>query len=483
MRRPASIAAAAFLYVVAAAVGTAHAFDTNVADVRGGEPEIAVSPAEPSEVVVAYGNGANGDGVGVAFSRDHGTTWQSAKAPSFGLADPFVTADATGRFYAGAAGNGVGTSGLGAALNTLEVTRSSDGGKTWGPVVTAMGPNADLAPSDGGLHRGPAPFASVDRPWATADAATGTVYVSAVDHSDQSGGTSGPWELNLLACKTAVFENPFADCGRRYVAASHDHGASWGPAYPMDTPSYPAGFSGGFSGNPAGAHGVLATAYLSSRAPGGDCRPCVIFETSRDDGRTWAPRLVPGATAYLNYGIGPVIADPSLVTHKAGYPLLLSDEPYIVVEPYFAADPSRPGRYALMLFNKRQTKLLVYVTHDSGRTWSQPASIGQDDVHPRERPWMAYGPSGALGVMYRTDYEDGSYDAWAAVSPKGDASFLSPVRLSSAKAAPPPNQDSNDDASYVALDAQYLHASWGDMRPRDQIEPWYGRYRFSAAAP
>ena len=51
-----------------------------------------------------------------------------------------------------------------------------------------------------------------------------------------------------------------------YVTASTIKAKSFGPIYPIDSPTYPSeGFS---SSNIVAAHGVLAEAYASSQAPG-----------------------------------------------------------------------------------------------------------------------------------------------------------------------------------------------------------------------
>jgi hypothetical protein len=158
---------------------------------------------------------------------------------------------------------------------------------------------------------------------------------------------------------------------------------------------------------------------------------------------------------------------------------LVSTEQSTLFEPYTAADPSRPGRYAVMVLDPSQAHLLVYVTTDSGGSWRGPATLGEQGGEKRYLPWIAYGPTGALGVVWRTAYADGSYAAWAAVAPRGGTRFARPVRLSSARSPGPVSQLAGDDASDVALDARYLHAAWGDRRG-GTLGVHYGRYRFVA---
>ena len=448
-----------------------------------GEPEIAVDPHNPSVLVIGENN------TGLSVSSDRGRSWRKVSVQNPG--DNVLAVEPDGTFIASSLDG--------------DVQASSDGGISWSSVGNWVGVVAaqvstvnSVAGRESGCSApfplgpvqplaGPGPHViGCDRPWATADARTGALYISFTDHNDPAGGvTAAGWETRLAACAPTVDTSVAFACGRQYVAASHDRGRTWSAFRPFDSADYPAGSTGGFSGQPVAAEGVLATAYLAGGAAGQTCAPCVVFETSSDDGITWTRHVVPGATPSIRSGVGPVIADPlggpSVVGVTAGTGLLLSDDPTVLFEPYVAADPSHRGRYALMILDATRTHLLVYVTADSGRSWSPPATLAEDGGHGRWNPWIAYGPSGALGAMWRTRYADGTYAIWAAVSPGGDARFARAVRLSSALSPGPVYQGAGDDASYVTLDAVSLHAVWGDRRGGG-LGIWYGRYDFAADA-
>jgi hypothetical protein len=136
------------------------------------------------------------------------------------------------------------------------------------------------------------------------------------------------------------------------------------------------------------------------------------------------------------------------------------------------------GRPAVMVLDAAQTHLLVFTTGDGGASWSGPGVLGEPGGK-RYLPWIAYGPTGALGAVWRSAADDGSYAAWAAVAPRGDTRFAPPVRLSGAPSPGPVSQLAGDDASDVALDSRELHAVWGDRRG-GQLGVWYGRYRWAA---
>jgi hypothetical protein len=455
----------AVLALVLAPALHAHAGPPAVTDVlvHGntgvGEPQVALDPGHPADVVVGENN------TGVSVSHDRGATWKQVALPNQG--DNTLTIDAAGTY----------------AYTSLDgdVQVSADRGDTWrsagnwvGSLAALwsgtrvhdvpfrfLGCNAPLPlgpvdPVNGpGLH-----VIGCDRPWLTADTTLpGHYYVTFVDHSDGSGGTP----TANVQCKTSTATNQFFSCGRQYVTVSRDGGRTWQPFVPVDSAEAPADSTNGFAGAPVARAGVLATSYLAGKAPGSSCTTCLVFQTSRDDGATWTRHVVPAA-----------VDGPSLGAHVLN-PLAISSS--LAFEPYLAQDPSRAGRYAVMVFDTSQTHLLVYVTDDFGATWQGPASLAEPGGVQRWLPWLAYGPGGALGAMWRTTAEDGSYTVWAAVSPSGTTDFAPPVRLSSQTSPGPVSQVAGDDASFVALDDSTLHAVWGDRR-EGSLGIHYARYDF-----
>ena len=425
-----------------------------------GEPQVAVDPRHPADVVV----GKNDHGISV--SHDRGLTWSLVDIPNQG--DNTTTIDAAGTY----------------AYTTLDgdVQVSKDQGRHWSSSGNWVGSLAGLWSSLGvnGVPfrflgcNAPIPAGPVDpiggpgfhligcdRPWLTADATEpGHLYVSFVDHSDGSGGGLIP----DAQCKTSTATNQFFSCGRQYVTSSHDGGKTWKPFVPVDDATAPAAWTNGFSGIPVARAGVLARSYLAGSFPGSSCTTCLVFQTSHDDGTTWSRRLVPAH-----------VDGATLGAHDLN-PLGVSSS--LAFMPYLAQDPSRPGRYAVMVFDTAQTHLLVYVTPDFGRTWSAPAVLGEPGGVKRWIPWIAYGPSGALGAVWKTSAADGSFTVWAAVSPTGTTRFARPVRLSSKVSPGPVTQVAGDDNSHVVLDRTTLHAVWGDRR-EGTLGVHYARYTFA----
>jgi len=431
-------------------------------DTGTGEPQVAVDPRHPLDVVVGENN------LGVSVSHDGGLHWTHVAIPNQG--DNTTTIDAAGTYaYTSLDGEVVVSRDRGRTwapggnwVGSLAATWAHAGGSTGFPFrflgCNAPTPAGPVEPASGpGFH-----VIGCDRPWLTADATRpGLLRVSFTDHSDGSGGAP----VESAGCKTSTATNQVFSCGRQYVTTSRDGGRTWSAFHPVDDASAPMDHTNGFSGIPLSRAGVLATAYLAGAFPGSRCTTCAVFQTSRDDGRTWSRHLFPAT-----------VDGASLGAHDLN-PLGISSS--LAFEPYVAQDPSRPGRYAAMVYDAAQRALLVHVTTDFGRTWTGPARVGEQGGGTRWLPWIAYGPGGALGAMWKTAYADGSFDVWGAVSPAGSTRFARPVRLSSKRSPGAVSQVAADDASFVTLDGSVLHAAWGDRR-EGTLGIHYARYAFGS---
>ncbi len=287
------------------------------------------------------------------------------------------------------------------------IVRSTDGGQTWSAPVKIMGTN-DAAD-------GPFPFApgsgnpsdTFDRPWLSVDRSTGVIY--AASH-------------NIVDHET-------------FVTASTNDGQSFGTIYAADT-AHPS--NGLPSGTIAAANGELGVAYTAASVPGHTC-PCAVFETTTDQGATFTPHFVPLVGAAR------------------------------VPRAFVAADPVGNERFALTVLDSAGTENQVYTTTDNGQSWRGPATVGDAPPNPRFKPWLTYGPSGLLALVWRTQNSNGSYDVWAATGRNEGANgpvFSSPVRVTSASGTYPTTNPTGagDDFSWVIADNQSVHVGWGDSR-------------------
>jgi len=209
----------------------------------------------------------------------------------------------------------------------------------------------------------------------------------------------------------------------RMITFSTDRGATW------STPR-PVGSTG--AGPHASAHGKVGVAYVSDGN--------VVFQTTTDQGQHWDPKNVTSSDAAVGLFGGPAVA----------------------------ADPSQAGRFAVLL--SRGDSREVWVTTDSGDSWASTV-VAQG---PFTMSGIAYSPSGALGVVWRTSRTNGAVRA--RVSPDGGTTFGDVVELATGVTAGPTPGD--DCACNLHLDATYLSATWSDdVDGASQI--FYGRFDYT----
>ena len=533
---------------IAAAALPAYADPPNVVDidvmnvpVRGGEPEIAINQFNPRNLLLGHTSVANTfadetavlgpNPCGFQSSFDAGKTWTSAldqtpcKALSFsegpnallnangftangftqgspqGVGDPIAASAPDGALYAGGVvANTVPVMLSGSPFpftvpqGAIEVSRSTDGGLTFAPNSSVLSDlelpgmiNRGMSPSfklGQGIGIGVNPF---DRPWIAVDQSTGVVYISTTAHPE------------------------------RYVVASHDKAQTWGQIEALDcdemTPpdanhdvvcgTFPELGGGGIDA----ANGTVAAAYISGAAPGRTC-PCVVFETSFDDGAHWRRH---------------VVFDNLLAASNV----------------FVAADTNHKGRYAVLLLPGYQApaglaglpasenvpqEVEVATTDDWGFSWSSPTVLGNEPVtHITNRPWISYtsvlkhrrehdhddehgrnGPTGVLAVLWRNAYPPynpasflvpGTQNVFAVISRNKGKTFSTPLQLNSAPSPPPdPLQVAEDDVSWITADTDFVFGAWGDWRatagnpvdspgslpPSGELNSWVGRASLSS---
>jgi hypothetical protein len=442
--------------------------------VRGaGEPVIAINPKDPNNIIVgamANLNYVEGEPLGTgqervsvaarvkyrntpgasisqyAISYDRGRTWRTLDDPfrdyfkMNGTADAFVGTGKDGTLFIGAMNFfPQNASPLildlekepdpGLLYGAIDVASSSDGGKTWSLPEHVMGqatPLQEYGPGVKPHFLGKTPY---DRPFLITDQSTGTIYIP----GNGSGGDPVHRET--------------------FFRSSDDSGKTWGLVYSYDSPDYP---QMGSASKPAAANGVLALAYVASSVPNptGKC-PCVVFETSRDEGKTFDRSVV-------EYGI-PV---------PRGFGGMGS--------PALAADPSHPGRFGVMALTEGNVEMQMYVTDNYGKTWKGPVKAGSVPGTTISKPDIGYSPRGDLAVMWLAVSPDGTYTVWSAASHDGGSQFSAPIQVShspSPARASIKNRGNNwdgDDLSSIAVDNDYVHIVWADGRA-GFLGAWYAR--------
>jgi hypothetical protein len=443
---------------------------TNDINLTSGEPQIAIDPTNSQNIAIiefAVGSEklpawsrnplmdvrseAEGDAGLVntgrlQLSRDGGKTWTIRAAPAFdtdyspGGGDPMIAYGPDGTLYAADepfARHLKSRADL--SQYSFVITASRDGGKTFTPPQRVGTP--------------------VDRPWLKVDPSTGTVYtVSTGFFNPLTKQRNKPvqgaimdrwmvaWKPDLSARSEARrlggpdFSVPLATV----ITAAHGVVAA---AYALGGPAaalYGIALGGGTTSAPPSLKPLMKG--------GGECTvhvSCLFFQTSNDEGLHWT-------------------------RHYVDVPLPRGVHPFVV---NVAADPGRPGRYALGFLSGDSKELMSVVTDDSGETWSGPFIVPENASGADFKQWMDYGPTGVLGLIWRKQRDDltpaappqqrgriwgPAYDVYASISCDGGTSWLAAVKINAQ--ASPAGSANQDDISYLTLDAHYAHLVWGDRR-------------------
>ena len=277
-------------------------------DRRYGEPQIAVNPNTPENIVVVstdlgyvlgcqepvrqpecdliprQGRGPSPRGFfttpgfavnGVFVSFDGGKAWTKidvshlhpAGRPEFdSQGDAMITVGPDGTFYLGwdALNWELGDDFLPNA--GIAVSKSTDGGLTWSePVLTGT---------------------PADRPWITVDQSTGTIY-------EVSGCAACP----LGPRSTGDPNSPSGTIGDKWLVTSQD-GVNWTEPLRLGGTDGTNQFSAVIGTMISAANGVVATTFRSTNAAAcaffvGGIAPCTVCQTSTAGGATWSRHRVP----------------------------------------------------------------------------------------------------------------------------------------------------------------------------------------------
>jgi hypothetical protein len=440
---------------------------TNDPTQRYGEPEVAVNPTNPNNLVyfvmsnrTTYACEASGVSLcapgdfilaqplgfwavpgwyssKLFVSFDRGRSWQQVSFPTIPAfrgfpgegtdhsdlltrPDPMVTVTADGTFYIGWDAIHTCVPGTGGCLGTVDagiaVSKSTDGGRTWStPVLTGTG---------------------VDRPWMTTDLSSGTVYEASAGTVDSSISTGNP---NLPTL-------PPGQPSDRWVVSSPD-GVNWTAPHGLGG----GGFSGAGGATISAAGGELAAGFRATTSAacsfflGIAAARCTVFETSKDSGATWSRHAVPAPA------------------NSTG-----------TVE--VAADPAQPDTFTVVVSDSTGGNFLPFVTHNNGNTWAPGTPVSDNPATFKFKTWIGYSPDGVLGFTWRSHTAPGTaptipYMVFAATSNDQGATWSDPLQIST---APSPGSDplwasggDRDDTSVIALSRQGAFIGWGDWRPGD----------------
>ena len=392
-------------------------------------PSIAINPANPKQIVVAFGSR-----VTVDYSTDAGEHWSTSQetAPTNYRAtgDISITYDRQGHailcFIAFDAAGSWRYWGHNPKRNSIQIRRSLDGGKTWEPRTIPVIEHADIP----GM-----PFE--DKPYVVADNQPKSPY---------AGNLYVGWTEDRTADSIIL------------SSRSTDGGLTWSrPLRISDRPGGPRDDEGtvqGFSGviTPDGALHVV----WSDRGH-------ITYAVSRDGGKTFSRNSSVAEAGPSNFMV-------FNANHATGYPQI-----------DMAVDPKGgPARLYVAWNDYRNGDVDIFCASslDAGRTWKPPVRVNSDPLHngaDQLFQWLAVDPTtGAVNVVFydrRRDPANKTVDVTLARSTDGAKTFRN--YLLSEHSYDPRDNEIGEYTALAALGG-HVYGSWMEVVSKPGSPPTGG---------
>ncbi len=354
-------------------------------DIRQRVQNETTSAVSGQNLVVAYNDITNGVFSTISYSNNGGLSWKSVAPPIYpsggGQGDPALAAGPGGVFYyAHLASTAQG-------ISTLGVTRSTDGGATWSPLVNATAGTTNQ-------------LVSHDKEWIAVDNSNsryrGNVYLS--------------WTR---------FTNIFTEDIGIAFARSTNGGRTWSRYQLIGKPADNAGFVQA-STIAVGPDGEVYVSYYDTRIPG------IAVVKSTDGGETFGAPVAALGDPAGRFGR----------TLAGGFELF----PGASIDVDRGAGPTRGRIYLTTTIkpeNSRDEADVVLTTSaDGGATWSAPIRVSDESTDTDQfMSSLAVMPGGLLGVMWYDRCNDPAnnvlVDVYMTTSFDGGRTFSPNRRLTS----------------------------------------------------
>ena len=329
-------------------------------------------------------------------------------------------------------------------MSGIAVSKSSDGGKTFGNPVSVFEGRADQVFSD-------KPWIAVDQ---TDGPQRGFIYVVwSYDHKGTCGGYNN--------CSEELAFSRSTDGGKTFSPVSLIEGNA--PFCTNPATGRPAGSTTCDATQGAipvvGPDGTLYVASPYIDVMSGSIPTRLLVTISHDGGKSWARPVLIATIHDINGWFPP--------------------ERYRNLSlPAFACDP-RSGQLYLTWSDKgtRDADILFTTSKDHGLTWSAPIRVNDDvvgDGANQFQPQMAVAPDGVVSISFfdtRLDAQHRLIDVYLAQSVDDGASFMKNVRVTTqswdpAVDAPVDGYGSQFIGDYqgLAVDDRFVHPFWNDTR-------------------
>jgi hypothetical protein len=408
------------------------------------ESDIRINYWDPSRIVAASNNIIGGSGLAIYYSHDGGATWGRTALPvTFGQdkfhSDPAVDWTSDGTVWA----TTIGVTGDSTDLTLhLRSFKSVDNGATWAADATVSGDSQDAADKNMMWvdHSGTSPHKdNIYVIWHN----FGAVYVS---HHSPGGGWSDPLQISRgETVGTGIGGDIKTDAAGNVYAYWPDTGSR--------------------------------KIYFSRSADGGQSfsKPVAIGSTYQSF-QTFIPaQNERGVLTYVSSG-----------TYVSGKSTLLFA---VWTDLYGGTNCRTPSDDPQGNVNSTcKTRIWFTRSTNTGKTWTKPRMLNnQTSRNDQFAPWLAVDPtSGATGVIYydTVGQTRTAVNVFYLGSTNGGATFLAPVRISTAPSDQADPDDGNQFGDYNSLSAfgGSFFPSWTDRRGNVEEEIWTAPLTFPKTA-
>ena len=374
------------------------------------EPHLAVNPKDPDHLLMGTID-YNFPNNSAYVSLDGGATWEGPQQLRFlrdddiSAGDPVVAFDRDGGAHFVSISLGTEEFTVGplvafAAVSSIIIARSDDGGFTWGePVSTARsGLTSEMTVDEEGLVRGELTFSFLDKPWMSIgpDPEDPERDIIAVTYTEFAIGYDIRYIGELPFLGLPVVETTI------FLVRSVDGGRTWSD--PMAVSPTVVTLFGGAPG-PQGTEGQKRIVQGSQPkiAPDGTLH-VVWLDTTDDDSmkglaEIYAARSDDGGLTFSEPMRVVVFNEVAFRPRNAFFRFWGSSFPQLAVGPegevYVA--------YASQLTDPEPDDANIYLVRslDQGETWSRPKRLNQDQTSRVQFfPAITVGPDGVVHAMW-----------------------------------------------------------------------------------
>lgn len=403
-----------------------------------GEESLVINPNNPNHLVVAWMKyiffpTPASVMIATSTSSNGGITWSTPvniphSFPYWTSADPTLAFKNDGTIYLGFIDSNNAKDSA-----AVFVTKSTNGGTTWGPLSKVVDYNDS-------------PDLIFDRPWLTID------------------NSGGPYNGYLYMASMSYKADPLPH--HVYLTRSTDGGTTWGTPLLVDN-AIPLGPSVQAMGVPTvSKDGRLYIAYLSYN-PVQSLFPRFIYALSTDGGSTLT-------NSVIMTGVGTSITNDTLLQYS--YKL--------------DANPTNSTNLVFSFVDKSNADYDIYSTNSNngGSSWNTPIRVSSDAINNgnnQDMMWANFSSTGKYAAVWRdrranSGAQNQPYKIWGSLSNDGGNTFSPNFQISQTDGPLMIPIDGVDFLGCVLNDT-VVYSCWTDKRNTTTNQLFFNKYKLANA--